>query len=620
MTSFDTFKWRKNDSNKKEVVLFAFELLRMTISLLQLSSVNLSSRGTKAYRRIIILPFTFFILHSSSSSQNLEKMGQPDMMTISGGINFTSLVYWSDGMTARRDPFTQYASGNLMVNFLDVSMPITYSYSNQKGTFTQPFNQFSISPTYKWVKTFIGYHAMNYSSYTLAGHVFAGGGFELTPKSWKIGAMYGRLMRPTAFDEITQSDANLAYKRMGMGLTVGYEKKGYAINAIFFRAADDARSIPFIPINTLKTPMENVVASLSGKIKISDKLSAEGEYALSGLTRNTLSEEVNNTQDYYSFLMKSRTSTAYYSAYKSSLNYTVKKFNLRVQYEHVDPEYKTLGGYFFNNDLENYTLAPSLQLMQGKLNLNLNGGFQKNNLDKQRAGTTKRMIGSFNISYAPNQKWNFNAQFSNFSTFTKNRIQPDPFFQNPMDTLNFYQVSRNASATLMHLFGNEKSKQALTFTMMHMITSQATGSLEGNVIPNEEIPVMTKIYNGNLGYTLNHVKSKTGITIAINTNYTNLANLENWMAGPTINLTKSIWNNTLRMMAGSTFNYALTNSWVTGKILNHRFTLSYQPKLKNAKAGRTGINFTATLLQKLATDTQLGFMEMNGNLSLSWSF
>ena len=583
-------------------------------------NAKISLANLASLRAISSLIFSLALCPLSLSSQNLEKIGKSDMLNLSGGINFTSLIYWSDGMTARRDPFTQYASGNLMVNFLDVSMPITYSYSNQKGTFTQPFNQFSISPTYKWVKTFMGYHAMNYSSYTLAGHVFAGGGFELTPKSWKIGAMYGRLLRATSFDEIAQSDANLAYKRMGMGLTVGYEKKGYAINAIFFRAADDVYSIPFVPINTLKTPMENVVASLSGKIKISDKLSAEGEYALSGLTRNILSEETSNSQDYFSFLMKSRTSTAYYDAYKTSLNYNIKKFSLRAQYEHVDPEYKTLGGYFFNNDLENYTLAPSLQLMNGKLNLNLNGGFQKNNLDEQSVGTTKRIIGSFNVSFAPNQKWNFNGQFSNFSTFTKNRIQPDPFFQNPMDTLNFYQVSRNASATMMHLFGNDKIKQAFTFTMMHMITSQATGSLEGNIIPNEEIPVMTKIYNGNLGYTLNHVKSKTGITFALNANYTTMLNMESIMAGPNLNFTKSLLKNTMRLMAGSTFNYAITNSIITGKILNHRFTLSYQPKLKNTKAGRPGINFTTTLLQKLATDTQLGFMEMNGNLSLSWSF
>lgn len=562
----------------------------------------------------------FHLIFQTGSSQNLEKIGKQDMATLSGGINFTSLLYWSDGIAARRDPFTMYASGNLTLNFLDVAMPISYSYSNQKGTFTQPFNQFSISPTYKWIKTFMGFHAVNYSSYTLAGHVFAGGGFELTPKSWKIGAMYGRMMKASPYDEIMQSDANLAYKRMGMGMTVGYEKKGYGINFILFRAADDAGSIPFIPLNTEKTPMENVVASVSGKLKISEKISAEGEYALSGLTRNILSEENAYRQDYYAMWMKSRTSTDYYDAYKTSLNYSIKKFNLKFQYEHVDPGYRTLGGYFFNNDLENYTIAPSIQLLQGKLNLNLNGGFQRNNLDELSAGTTKRLIGSVNLAYAPNQKWNFNGQYSNFSTFTKNRIQPDPFFQNPLDTMNFYQVSSNASFTMMHLFGNEKTKQAVTFTMMHMNTSQAIGNLQGNLVPDSEIPVLTKIYNGNLGYTLNGVKTKTGVTFSLNTNYSIMAETESWMAGPNINFTKSILKNTMRMMAGSTFNYSLSNSIVTGKILNHRFTLSYQPKLKNSKAGRPGINFTTTLLQKLATDTQVRFMELNGNLSLSYSF
>lgn len=567
------------------------------------------------------LLFLVLLLTSKvSSSQNLEKIGQPEMITLTGGINFTSLFYYADGIQNRRQPFTQYASGNLTFNIMDVSVPLTYSYSNQKGTFTQPFNQFSISPTYKWVKTFMGYHALNYSSYTLAGHVFAGGGFELTPKAWKIGAMYGRLMRANAYDEINQSDANLAYKRMGMGMTVGYEKKGYALNAIFFRAADDVNSIPFVPLNTLKTPMENIAVSLSGKLKISDKISAESEYALSALTRNILSEETVHPINYFHSIFTSRTSTAYYDAYKASLVYTIKKFNLRAQFEHIDPDYKTLGGYFFNNDLENYTLAPSFQLAKGKMNVNLNGGFQRNNLDQQSAGTTKRIIGSANISFAPNQKWNLTGTFSNFSTYTKNRIQPDPFFQNPLDTLNFYQLSRNASLMVMHPFGNEKTKQAISLTLMHMITSQATGSLEGNLVPDEAIPVLTKIYNGNLGYTLTGIKSKAGMVIGVNANYTTMAIMENFMAGPSLNFTKNFLNNSLRMMAGSTFNYALSNSIITGKILNHRLTMSYQPKLKNTKAGRPSFTLTTTLLQKLNTDTQAGFLEVNGNAGVSWSF
>ena len=567
------------------------------------------------------LAFTFCLLPFPSYSQNLDKIGQSDMLTISGGINFTSMFYHANGIDNRRDPFTQYASGNITLNFLDVSMPVTYSYSNQKGTYTQPFNQFSVSPTYKWIKTFAGYHALNYSGYTLAGHVFAGGGIELTPKSWKIGAMYGRLMQAVPFDEITQSDANLSYKRMGMGLIFGYEKKGFGGNIILFRAADDANSIPFIPLNTEKTPMENMAVSFSGKARISEKLSAEGEYAISGLTRNTLSNEDIIIRQYFDFgLFTRRTSTAYYHAYKASLNYTVKKFSLRAQFEHVDPDYKTLGGYFFNNDLENYTLSPSLQLANGKLNLNFNGGFQRNNLDKQSTGTTQRLIGSGNIAFIPNQKWNFNAMYSNFSTFTRNRIQPDPYFQNPLDTLNFYQVSRNASVMIMHLFGNEQLKQTISINGMHMITSQATGRLEGNFLPEEEIPVLTQIYNGNLAYSLNHVKTKTGMVIAMNFNYSVVMQTEALLGGPNLSCTKSFLNNSLRLMAGSTYNFTLTNSEINSKILNHRIILSYQPKLKYANAGRPSVNLTTTLLQRLATSSNTSFTELNGNLGVSWSF
>src|SRR5688572_21475386 len=74
--------------------------------------------------RDISLLLAFCLLHFASSSQNLEKIGKEDMVTLSGGINFTSMLYWSDGMTARRDPFTMYASGNLTMNILDVSVPI----------------------------------------------------------------------------------------------------------------------------------------------------------------------------------------------------------------------------------------------------------------------------------------------------------------------------------------------------------------------------------------------------------------------------------------------------------------------------------------------------------------
>src|SRR5690606_27232400 len=107
-----------------------------------------------------------------------------------------------------------------------------------------------------------------------------------------------------------------------------------------------------------------------------------------------------------------------------------------------------------------------------------------------------------------NAKLNLTGSFSNFSTYTKNRIQPDPFFQNPTDTLNFYQVSRNANFTSMYNFGRETVKHILMLNVTHMVTGQEIGAFQGDLLPNTTITSPTKIYNGNLAYTLSESSKK----------------------------------------------------------------------------------------------------------------
>src|SRR5690606_10230202 len=128
-------------------------------------------------------------------------------------------------------------------------------YSNTNRNFSQPFNQFSFAPTYKWVKTYVGYNSMTFSNYTLSGHVFLGGGVELTPKNWRIAAMYGRLRKAVSFnlnDTLQYTDAS--FKRMGYGLKVGYEKNGDVYSVNIFTAKDDYHSIPFVLPGKQLTP------------------------------------------------------------------------------------------------------------------------------------------------------------------------------------------------------------------------------------------------------------------------------------------------------------------------------------------------------------------------------
>src|SRR5258708_1150792 len=152
-------------------------------------------------------------LASVSFSQNIEKLGRKDMVKVSGGLNYSSVFYNADGIPNRRQPFTWFLNGNISVNILDISFPFTFNYSNNQVAYTQPFNIQSFNPTYKWIKGYAGITSMQFSQYTLAGHVFTGGGVELTPKNFKFAAMYGRLKKAVEYDSENNSDVNMSYKR-----------------------------------------------------------------------------------------------------------------------------------------------------------------------------------------------------------------------------------------------------------------------------------------------------------------------------------------------------------------------------------------------------------------------
>jgi hypothetical protein len=570
----------------------------------------------------------FFIIMLSASwaiSQNLEKIGKKDMVKVGGGLNYSSVIYNADGIPGRRQPFTWFLNGNLNVSILDFSLPFTFNYSNNQVAYTQPFNIQSFNPTYKWIKGYAGLTSMQFSQYTLAGHIFAGGGIELSPKNFKFAAMYGRLKKAVEFDAENNSDVNMSYKRIGYGATAGWDKNGHGLKLICFTAKDDPASLSFIPLNTNVTPMENTVISLGGHTTFYKKIKLEAEYALSGLTRNVTSPADINAppKNKLPGIFVPNATSQFFAAFKSSLGYNFKSFGINLNYERVDPEYKTLGAYYFNNDLENVTIAPSLGLMKGKLNLALNTGLQRNNLDNSKLSTTKRWVGSFHVNFIPDKHWNLMASYSNFSTFTKQRPQEDPFYRNTLDTLNFYQLSQNSMLSMAYNFGKIKTKQNILLTANYMVTGQNQGAITdpGVFGTTGDVKLPSRIINGNISHNISIVKTKTSISIGINANYSQLTAFDNFYFGPNLNLGQAFAKNTIRVSLGTAYNQMLTNSVKTNEVFNHRLTFVYNPKFKNQKIGRVGMNISATYLQKIKViSAASGFNEFTGNLGLNYSF
>jgi hypothetical protein len=309
-------------------------------------------------------------------SQNLESIGKANPIKVSGGFNATGIGYAASGLTARRDPFNYFLTGNLNFDIYGISVPLTFSYSNQNASFRQPFNQFSIAPNYKWAKVYLGYHNLTYSSYSLVGHIFSGAAIELTPNKFRLSAMYGRLNQ--AVEEDTIRNTLPSFRRMGFALKAGYGNNQNSIDVIMFRAQDEIASLQTIPVKSQILPAENLVLSVIGRKKIGQHFAFMGEVATSAITRDTRVEKIDlekpNAFSYVGGLFTPRASSEYYNAIKASLAYTGNLINIQLNYERVDPGYQSLGAYFFNNDIENITVSTSVRLLKNKLDLSANVG------------------------------------------------------------------------------------------------------------------------------------------------------------------------------------------------------------------------------------------------------
>ncbi|MCE2772930.1 MAG: hypothetical protein LW750_05775 [Bacteroidetes bacterium] len=545
-------------------------------------------------------------------TQNLEKIGKKDMVSIGGGLQLNSIFYDAQGFDQRRDPFAWYFNGNVAVNILDVSLPFTFSYTNNQVTYTQPFNMQSVHPTYKWAKGHFGITSVNYSPFTLAGHVFAGGAIELTPKNMEFSAMYGRLKKAVAFDSSSLANESASFQRMGLAGKMGFRSEKISVSATYFHAYDDAASLLIFPAASFLTPMENTAVSIQSNIKLMKKFQLDVDAAMSGLTRNIFSEE--ETTDFtgwQKWMLTTRSTTTFRQARKFAFGYADKIFSVKLQYEHVDPNYQSLGAYFFNNDLQNITVQPAVRLFKGKLNLQTNIGRQRNNLDGLQAATSFRCVGSVNAAFQTTKGFSATASYSNFTAYTNRRPITDPFWvPTPADTLDFYQLAQQGQLMVVKSFGKKTWKNSISGSLMYQQTGQQQS---GVALPG------THMANANIAWTIAHAPKKWSISLMSNAAVTANNLVSTMQHGPGLQAQKTL--GITRISLGSTYNRSLVLNELQSHLMNHRFTCAINPKLKNKKYGTPSFSINANYVNRLpATVTTRATSELTVMVNGGYNF
>lgn len=569
--------------------------------------------GISCYiKQFIFALIVFASIHVDG--QDLESIGKKDPLKVTGGVSLSQIFYTANGIENRRNPYSYFASGNINFSLYGWNVPLSFSFSNRSVSYQQPFNQYSIHPTYKWITAHIGYTSMSFSPYTVGGHIFQGAGIDLTPTAkFKFSALYGRFLKAVEPDSMSTA-ITPAFKRMGYGFKTSYGDGKDFVEAILFHAADQVNSISYVPEELNILPQENMVMSIAGGKSIFKRVLARAEYATTAITRDIRAEGSSSS----SLISKSpgftpRTSSAYYHALKSSLAYQGDSYTVGLGYERIDPQYRTLGAYFFNNDLENITVNGATALFHGKVNISANVGTQRDNLDNSKISTMRRAVGSASITYAPSQRLNLTTSYSNFQTFTNIRSQFVNINQltpyDNLDTLKFTQISQNASVAAMYVLQSDKKRRQninLNLTVQDAADKQATVAQNSGV----------RFYNTNAAYSLSLVPINTTFSASFNLSINDGAGMNSKTLGPTIAANRSFFDKKLRATASFSKNETYNNGSHLSSVHNGRLMGSMTIKKKH------NINLSTVVVNR-SNKIEGGaksFTEYTATLGYSYSF
>lgn len=524
--------------------------------------------------------------------------------SVSGGISANYSTYSVTGIQSRRDPYNWSIGGNINVTSMEVQLPFSFYFTNQDTDFRQPFNQFGVSPKYKWATGHFGYRNVTWSEYTLAGHTFLGAGIELDPGIFRFGLVWGRFR--SAAEPNNELGQIPSYRRMGYGMRIGIgDEKGF-IDLISFHGKDDPTSLQTNPDSLGIYPAENLTVGIVGRKKLMKNLTANFEIARSAYTEDVRSGETalsegNSIYNNIGFAFTPRATTSYNNAYTGGVAWSPGKIKTGLRYRRVEGEYQSMGAYFFNNDLEDYTLTLGVPLAKNKVNFNGSVGLQRNNLNDDKVSRTSRVIGSANIFWLVSQQISTGLSYSNY-TSTLRAVRDEI-----TDSINFYQVNHTANLFANYNFGTKEKQHSLMFN---------AGAQRANARQEYSVSaVETKFNNAGLNYRLNLKDPGWIFTAGYNITSIESMGIQTLNSGPLAGVAKTLFDKKVRIGLNHSLIWQNQNGTKISLVNLTRTGINYKPHPKHQ------FDVGATLMNKnAAVATVASFTELRATFGYRYNF
>jgi len=546
------------------------------------------------------LPVLFIIalLPCFALSQNIEEIGKHPV-GLAGSIRLATDFYDVNGIDPRRSPSSWQLSGNASFQLAGISFPFSFSFRDQQLSYGASFNQFGISPYYKWITVHAGWRSMTFSPYTLAGRTFLGGGVELSPGKFRLSGFYGKFKNLLAVQDSVVYGASTIpiYDRIAYGGKIGFGSDQSYFDLMVIKAWDDTNT-PGVdedqpnPYYYAYEPKENVIVGTTFKIRIIKKIDLYGNVAASGYTENTGLESLYTPDiEYLENVYTLNASSRFALAGDAGLRIRIKRNTIGLQYKRVEPFYSTLTTDYFYNDIENITAQFSTSSRKGQFRFSGNLGFEHNNLYNHQAVTSTRVIGSANVTLMPIDPLVLSLRYSNYTQNSESGLQVIN------DTLRLATTSANFGLMANYTIGTSRDKSIAFYGGRTTITDNS---------PVERLDNLTTDMIS-VSYTQMFTKLELRVSPSINYNNYQYPSSRQERMGGGLTVSKTFFEKKVNLSLGSNYSRNDIDQFKNGYSISSRVGIGYTPY----KSGTFNVSLQHISNQTIIEDA---FSEIRGRI------
>ncbi|MBK8567559.1 MAG: hypothetical protein IPN76_30640 [Saprospiraceae bacterium] len=312
--------------------------------------------------------------------------------------------------------------------------------------------------------------------------------------------------------------------------------------------------------------------------------------------------EAKNEFPHPTFLFQGRETTKYKTALESNFDYQAAAYSLGLKYRRVDPDYKTLGAYFFNSDIEEWTLNLSTSLFKQAVSLNTSGGIQRNNLDGSKPNRLNRLVGSLDAAYSKGP-FSLSANYSNNSADVAYLLDPaDP-------VLNVLIVTQDAGFSATYTIQDTSSQN------QHVFNLTGNAQLVTDDVEDPTTSSFSQMLVANFVYSLG-LASKWGFTAKANFNQNELSSLLVRRYGTGFGVSKSLLEG--KLTSGLDINYFYTVTEGLGN--NGNFTSGLNLNWNLSEVHSLSMNWMLLSTKNTSATASDQFGEVVGTVGYQYRF